>query len=259
MRSWKRSRLDLHFGNYTNQLPTKQAISHVDTKLVWDTSPRLVSPNRYTERTMSLAWVYSISGVSWPPTAKNIPGSYPWQSFQWKVSLCLCGEGCLKLAHRSVIKQTKQALVWSQRINRCDWGILQKVTWRVWKRSKLLITTMYYNNAFSFCFTADRFSVEFYPSYLLSDQPPYFCICIYFFLSIPTILVNYSLMRACKVAGVVVCPRFICLLIPKVDRPLFLKPSRLTVRFLFRRTCWFKVLFQLRSIPKSICDLWCEE
>ena len=90
---------------------------------------------------------------------------------------------------------------------------------------------MYYNNAFSFHLTADRDSVEFDPSNLLSGQPPYFCICIYFFLSIPKILVYDSLMRACEVAGVEVCSRNICLSIPKVNRPLFLKPSRKAVRF----------------------------
>ena len=73
---------------------------------------------------------------------------------------------------------------------------------------------MYYN-ASSSRFTADRFSVKFYPSNLLSDQPPYFCIRIYFFLSISKILVNDSLMRASEVAGVVVCPKNICLSIPK--------------------------------------------
>ena len=62
---------------------------------------------------------------------------------------------------------------------------------------------MYYN-ASSSRFTADRFSVKFYPSNLLSDQPPYFCIRIYFFLSISKILVNDSLMRASEGAGVVV-------------------------------------------------------
>ena len=111
-----------------------------------------------------------------------------------------------------------------------------------------------------FCFTADRLSVEIYPSNLLSNQPLYSCICIYFFLSFLKTSVCDNLIMACQVAGVVVCPRNICLSIPKVDRPLFLKPSRLTVRFFIRRTCWFKVLFQFRSIPKSMCRLmWCEE
>ena len=96
---------------------------------------------------------------------------------------------------------------------------------------------MYYNNVFGFLFTADRFSVEFYPSNLLSNQPLYFCICIYFFLSFPKTIVYDNLIRACEVAGVVVCPRNICLSIPKVDRSLYLKPSRLTVRFFIRRTC----------------------
>ena len=33
------------------------------------------------------------------------PGVKLWQSSPQKVSLCLCGEGCLQLAHRSDIKQ----------------------------------------------------------------------------------------------------------------------------------------------------------
>ena len=35
------------------------------------------------------------------------PRSWSWQSFRQKVSLCLCGEGCMKLAHRSVLKQIR--------------------------------------------------------------------------------------------------------------------------------------------------------
>ena len=69
-----------------------------------------------------------------------------------------------------------------------------------------------------------------------------------------------SLIRAGKMAGVVVCPRNICHSIPKVDWPLLLKLSRLMVMRLFiRRTCLFKVLFRFRSFSKSICVVWCED
>ena len=107
----------------------------------------------------------------------------------------------------------------------------------MWYWTKLLITFLYYRKVLRFRFTADKFSVELYPSNLLSNQPPYFCICISFFSSFPKTIVCDNFVRACEVAGVVVCPRNICRSIPKVDRPLFLKPSRLTVRFFIRRTC----------------------
>ena len=105
------------------------------------------------------------------------------------------------------------------------------------KNNLALVTFLYYRKVLLFPFTADRFSVEFYNSNLLSDQPPYFCICISFFSTFPKTIVCDNFIRACKVAGVVVCPGNICRSIPKVDRPLFLKPSRLRVRFFIRSTC----------------------
>ena len=57
-----------------------------------------------------------LRGDSWPPTPADIPEPSHGRVFPWKVSFCLCGEGCMKLAHRSVLKQIITTLLLRERL-----------------------------------------------------------------------------------------------------------------------------------------------
>ena len=72
----------------------------------------VLSPYSHSRVPITVLWnnqsPLSIFRGQLAPNPLGYPWVWPRQSFPLNISLCLCGEGCLKLAHRSVFNRVEQ-------------------------------------------------------------------------------------------------------------------------------------------------------